>query len=81
MQILLMSCGRNSGVDQLPLRALAGIEEHAFAVPAQQICVVVSIACGHLTGGTEHDELADGHCNAPEGTRAYSLDRRAPGAA
>lgn len=49
------------GPQHLALGALAGVEEDALAVPAQQIAVVVAVPGGDLAGGAEHHQLAYGH--------------------
>jgi hypothetical protein len=58
-----MSRANNSaaGQRQLPLAPFPWIEQQALAVPAQQVSVVVAMTGGHLTGGTEHDQLPDRH--------------------
>ena len=52
---------RDTGQRQLALTALPRIEQQPLAVPAQQVSVVVAMTSGHLTGGTEHDQLPDRH--------------------
>ncbi len=49
--------GGDAGVGHLPLGALAGVDEQALAVPAQQVAVVVALAGRHLARRPEHDEL------------------------
>ncbi len=53
--------GRHTGQQQLTLRSLSRVEQHALTVPAQQVTVVIAVTGGHLAGGTEHDQLADRH--------------------
>ena len=52
---------RDAGQRQLPLGPLPRIEQQPLAVPAQQVSVVVAMTGGHLTGGTEHEQLPDRH--------------------
>lgn len=53
--------GCDPSPQHLPLGALAGVEEDALAVPAQQIAVVVSVPGGNLAGGAEHHQFTYGH--------------------
>ena len=66
MQIRVMSVAATPEQQQLPLGALAGVEEEAFAVPPQQIAVVVAGTGRRLGGGPQHDQFAGGH--RPEAT-------------
>src|SRR5205807_334289 len=52
---------RHAGQEQLALGALAGVEQHSFGVPAQEVAVVVAVAGGGLAGRPQHDELPGGH--------------------
>ena len=52
---------RHAGQEQLTLRALPGIEQHALGVPPQEVAVVVAVAGGGLAGRPQHDELAGRH--------------------
>src|SRR3954451_22215327 len=52
--------GRHTRLDHLPLRAFARVEEQAFAVPAQQVPVVVPGPGRDLGGGAEDNECTDG---------------------
>ena len=55
--------GRNTCQEKLALGSLARVEQQALAIPAQQVSVVIAVACRHLAGGTEHDQLADRHAS------------------
>lgn len=52
--------GRNPSEHHLALRALAGVEEQALAVPQQQIAVMVAGPGGDLGGGAEDHEFTHG---------------------
>ena len=52
---------RHAGQQQLPLGALAGVEQEALGVPAQQVAVVVAGAGGRLAGRAQHHQLTIGH--------------------
>ena len=47
--------------EELPLAAVAGVEEEALAVPPQQIAVVVALARGNLAGRSQDDQFPDCH--------------------
>jgi hypothetical protein len=49
--------GRDAGAGQLPLGALARVEQDPEPVPAEQVAVVVAFAGRDLAGGPEHDQL------------------------
>src|SRR4051812_1227920 len=54
--------GTDAGEGHLPLSALAGIEEDAKIVPQQHHSVVIALSRRHLTGRSEKDDFARGHC-------------------
>ena len=58
MQMAVMTDDEIASVQQLPLRALARVEEDGLAVPPQQVAVVVALRRGHLASRAEHDELS-----------------------
>jgi hypothetical protein len=53
--------GGDPCMGHLPLGALAGVDEQALAVPAQQVPVVVALAGRDLARRPEHDQLTYGH--------------------
>ncbi|CAM5668278.1 hypothetical protein SVIOM74S_08144 [Streptomyces violarus] len=53
--------GGDPGAQHLALCALAGVEQDALAVPAEQVAVVVAVPGRDLAGGPEDDEFAYGH--------------------
>lgn len=53
--------GGDPGAQHLALGALAGVEQDALAVPAQQVAVVVAVPGRDLARGAEDDEFAYGH--------------------
>ena len=54
---------RDVGERQLALRALAWVEQNAFAVPAQQVSIVVAVTGRRLARGSQNNQFAFGHFN------------------
>src|SRR5690606_2771984 len=69
--------GAHVGVDHLSLRPLAGVEQEALLVPAQEIAVVIAVPGRDLRRGAQHDEFADRHALAS--TVEFEVRRRCIG--
>jgi hypothetical protein len=62
------AAGRDPGEAELALGALAGVEEDALAIPAQEVAVVVPGASGYLAGCAQDDQVASAHpCQSGRG--------------
>ena len=73
MQIRVTVAGADAGERQLALRALAGIEQDALGVPAQQVAVVVAVAGRDLARRAEHHQLPRAHAAGSSGRRGLRL--------
>lgn len=67
--------GGDPGAQHLALGALAGIEEEALAVPAEEVAVVVAVPGGYLAGGTENHQFTSGQGALPRQPGGHCMPR------
>lgn len=56
-------CSRHASQGHLSLGALSRIEQHAVAVPAKQVTVVIAMSRRRLARSSQHDQFAFRHLN------------------
>ena len=69
MQMRVILARRDPGEQHLPLGSLSWGGQEPFAVPSQQVAVVVANPRGHLARGAEDDQLTMGHGIPPYAAR------------